>query len=368
MRARRRGFSLLEILVAMTLTLTVFAITLPFVRSQSRALGASAGRLDAEQVARYAQRAIDNELRLAAGVGDQPTLVHLNRLAISFNANLMATDSTDAAALSVDAAAPTTLSDSWRVANAAALPTTARTYPTQDYTDPLGGVSGVETISYFLLPDTVSGRSDIYVLYRRVNARDSVQVVRGIHVPADSAFFTAWRDSAGVAVPIPAASLPLFWDGALAPQVTAVGIRAAGFFRNRQDGTDVIRTVHWRTSLRNGRTAAAGAACDSAPAEPADVDVDVETSGSTYYAEIDWEASSDDATGGDVTHYVVVVRPNGSPVRWQQVAVVPARRAATYRFNQHRPGLLGNVRYGVLAVGCGGVGSGVRQSGGVNLP
>jgi hypothetical protein len=208
----------------------------------------------------------------------------------------------------------------------------------------------------------------VYVLYRRVNARDSVAVVRGIHVPADSAFFTAWRDSSGVVGPVPSASLPIFWDGAVAPQVTAVGVRAAGFFRNRQDGTDVIRTVHWRTSLSNDRALTVAAGCTGGVANPPDVDVDVEDSGSRYYAEVEWDASADDAVDGDVTHYVVLVRRNGGAVNWRRVAVVPARRSPTYRFEHDRPELLGNVRYGVLAVGCGGVGSGIRQSGGVNLP
>jgi Tfp pilus assembly protein PilW len=53
-RARPRGFTVVEIIVAMVLTLAVFAITLPFVRAQTRALGVSAGRLDADQLARYA--------------------------------------------------------------------------------------------------------------------------------------------------------------------------------------------------------------------------------------------------------------------------------------------------------------------------
>ena len=43
-RTRRAGFTILEIIVAMALTLAVFAITLPFVRAQTRALGTSAGR------------------------------------------------------------------------------------------------------------------------------------------------------------------------------------------------------------------------------------------------------------------------------------------------------------------------------------
>ncbi|MDH5233502.1 MAG: prepilin-type N-terminal cleavage/methylation domain-containing protein, partial [Gemmatimonadota bacterium] len=132
-RRARPGFSLVEILVAMALTLAVFAITLPFVRAQTRALGVSAGRLDADQLARYAQRAVDHDLRLASAVPGQPLLVLAGPMAIAFNANLLAVDTSDPGARDINAAAPTTLTDSWRLADAATLPNTARNYPTQDY-------------------------------------------------------------------------------------------------------------------------------------------------------------------------------------------------------------------------------------------
>jgi hypothetical protein len=126
--------------------------------------------------------------------------------------------------------------------------------------------------------------------------------------------------------------------------------------------------VHWRTSLRNGRTLAAAAACGAAPANPSSISVDIETSGSSYYADLRWGASTDDSSTGSVTHYVVLMRPNSNPVVWQQLAIVPARGTSTYRYDHHRPELMGSVRFGVLAVGCGGVGSGVRQTNPQNIP
>ena len=236
MRQRQRsrvrpGFSLVEMLVAMTLTLAIFAITLPFVRAQSRALGSNAGRLDAEQVARYAQRAIDRELRLAVSDAGQPMLVYAGPMGISFNANVLAPDTTDPGALEIETGAASTLTEAWRVSDAATIPLTTRAYPTVDYTDGAGNLSRNETISYFLHPDTVSGRSDIYVLFRRVNARDSVQVVRGIHVPADSAFFSYQRMVSGALAPLTASQLPQFWDSTTIAEIRAVGLRSAGYLR-----------------------------------------------------------------------------------------------------------------------------------------
>ena len=59
LRSVRAGFTIVEMMVAVTLTLLVFAITIPFFRAQTLAVGAGAGRLDALQNARYAQAAID---------------------------------------------------------------------------------------------------------------------------------------------------------------------------------------------------------------------------------------------------------------------------------------------------------------------
>jgi type II secretory pathway pseudopilin PulG len=358
----RSGFSLAELLVAMSLTLAVFAITLPFVRAQSRALGANAGRLDAEQVARYAQRAIDHDLRVASADVGQPLLVHAGPMAVSFNANLLAADSTDPGALDVQTGADSTLTEAWRVAQAGTLPLTARTYPTADYLGVDGGLSRNETISYFLRPDTVSGRSDVYVLYRQVNARDSVQIVRGIHVPTDSAFFSYFRETGGALAQVPTAELPMFWDSTAIAQVRAVGVRSSGFFRNRQENTDVIRTVNWRVRLAN-RGASGGAACVEAPANPSTVQALTPGGPSNpYRVLVRWTASaSDDVATGGVSHYVVRTRP-ASDSLWRPVATVPATGVATYEYEHYMPSLLGSVRYGVQAVGCAMLASGTVVS------
>jgi type II secretory pathway pseudopilin PulG len=364
----RRGFSLVEITVAMALTLAVFAITLPFVRAQTRALGASAGRLDADQLARYAQRTIDRDLRLASAVPGQPLLVLAAPMAISFNANLLAPDTTDPGAVDLDPAAPTTLTDSWRVANAATLPTTARAYPTQDYLDAAGQLSRSETITYFLRADTVSGRSDIYVLYRKVNARDSVEIVRGIQVPADSAFFSYLRPVAGVLTRIAAARLPLYWDSLAIDSVTSVGIRAAGYFRDRFTGAETIRTVQWRTVLPNAR-GRIGITCGAAPGAPGGFAATKVTATPPYRVQLTWNGSADDNGGAqDVVRYVLGTRVSGSGSAWTTLATVPATRAATYAWTHANPRTIGTYEYAVWAVDCGGTASNATVSAAVVLP
>ncbi len=352
----RPGFSIVELLVAVTLTLAVFAITLPFVRVQSRALGANAGRMDAEQVARYAQRTIDRDLSQAAQVGDQPTLVFAGPMGIAFNANLLAADASDPSAEEIESGAASTLTEGWRVANAATIPLTNRTYPTVDYTDPAGGLSRVETISYFLRSDTISGRTDVYVLYRRVNARDSTQVVRGIQVPADSSFFSYFRTVADTLQRI-TSGFPLYWDSTTTRSIRAVGIRSTGFFRNNVERRDVLRTVQWRVNLQPFRSASS--ACTATPAAATGLTATGQFSTTTnsdstnkWSVRLAWSASAGDVASGPVRRYAIDRQFGGV---WRTIAAVAATAGASYRFDAAAPRDNGAMTFRVRAISCGGV-------------
>jgi prepilin-type N-terminal cleavage/methylation domain-containing protein len=366
MRRVRRGFTLIEIIVAMTLTLAVFAITLPFVRAQTNALGKSAGRLDADQVARYAQRAIDNDLRLATADPGQPLLVHAGPMGISFNANLLASDSLDPGAADIEPGAATTLTDAWRLADAAAVPRGGgRSYPTQDYLDASGATSRNETISYFLHPDTVSGRTDIYVLYRRVNARDSVQLVRNLHVPADSAFFAYYRPVAGVLTRIAASRLPLWWDSVAVDSIRSVGLRAAGYYRDRTTGAETIRTVQWTTVMPNAVARGTGG-CGAVPTAPAALTATKTTNSRPFRVRLNWDDSGDDGGGAlDVRQYELEWRLTGGV--WRSLASVPATRASAYEWMHALPIVNGTYEYSVRALDCGGASTRVSATG-VVLP
>lgn len=351
-RRVRRGFTLIEIIVAMTLTLAVFAITLPFVRAQTNALGKSAGRLDADQLARYAQRAIDGDLRLATADPGQPLLVYAGAMGIAFNANLLASDTLDPGAADLEPGAATTLTDSWRLADAAAVPLGGgRSYPAQDHLDAGGAISRNETISYFLHPDTVTGRSDIYVLYRRVNARDSVQVVRNLHVPADSAFFAYYRPVAGALTRIASSRLPLWWDSVAVDSIRSVGLRAAGYYRDRTTGAETIRTVQWATVLPNA-VARGSAGCGAAPGAPAAITATKSTTSHPFRVRLEWDDSGDDGGGAlDVRQYLLEWRIASGT--WRPLASVAATRSGTYRWVHALPLVTGSFEYGVRALDCG---------------
>lgn len=351
----RRGFSLVEMMVAVTLTLAVFAITIPFVRAQSRALGANAGRLEAEQIARFAQRSIDRELRVAAGDSGQPVLVQAAGMSLSFNANVLASDTTDPVALSVEDGADSALVMSWRLANAATLPLSNVTYPTRNFIAADGGPSRIETIHYFLHPDTVSGRSDVYVLYRRVNARDSVPIVRGVYVPTGQTFFSYQRLVNGALATIPAEQLPLRWTDTLSTSIRAVVIRSGGFFRNRQTNVDLVRTASWVSAVPT-RVRQVSTICSGVPGEVSNLTVTKSAATSRpFLVRLTWSPSTDDgALTTNATRYVVERRlsPSGA---WVGVLTITAAQFADYDWTDNMPLVAsGTYEYAVRVMGCGG--------------
>ena len=185
--SRRLGFTLVEMMMAVLLTTIVFAITIPFFRMQTRAVEAGAGRLDAVQNARYAQAIIDREIRMAGGITGQPIIVQAAAFSVAFNVDLVTRLANDPSATYYTPTADSLGTESWEPSRAKVLPTSgSKSYPLQFYTDASGIQSNAETITYFAKVDASSGRSDLYILYRRVNDRDSTAVARSLWIPTDT--------------------------------------------------------------------------------------------------------------------------------------------------------------------------------------
>jgi len=151
----RRGVTLIELMIALVLFILVFGLAVPFFRFQARSVSESSGRQDALQNARYAQSAIDRELRIAgAGVlPEQPLLVEAAAFAVTFNADLVSTDSLDPSAIYYDPAVDPLAASSMRQAAPVTLPLSAVVYPDTDYV--LNGIpSAAETISFWVSVDS----------------------------------------------------------------------------------------------------------------------------------------------------------------------------------------------------------------------
>jgi prepilin-type N-terminal cleavage/methylation domain-containing protein len=371
-QATRPGFTLIELMLSLTLTTLVFAIALPFFRMQSKAVEANVGRGEASQSARFVQNAIDRELRLAGGVTGQPLIVQATPWAVSFNVDLVSRVADDANAVYVNPDADSLEVTSWQLANAAALPTGARTYPSRDYTDALGNLSGAETITYYVAVDVTSGRPDLYNVWRRVNERDSTLVARDIHIPADTGyFFRYWRTTAaGALAPVPNASLPIYWDDTLgrADSLRVVDMRVSALFHDDRDGAEVTRTTYASTRLLNAGLLKQHT-CGTAPLPPRNVvaTMTYDPDGAPVSVVVSWDASLEEASGErDVATYVVQRLIDGEAA-WTTLRNTAANGDASYSFEDFALGG-GDRTYGVFAQDCSPANSAVVSSSLVVIP
>jgi hypothetical protein len=358
-------------MMAILLTMLVFAITVPFFRMQTNALDVGAGRLDAMQNARYAQNAIDRELRLAGGATGQPVVVQAAAYSVTFNVDLVSRVVNDPNATYYVPSADSLSTESWEVSRAKALPTTTKTYPAQAYNDDNGVQSQAETISYFLYLDAASGRNDLYTLFRRVNDRDSTVVTKNIWIPVDTAwFFRYYRtDATGTISLIASGSLPIYWDAAshLADSIRVVEMRVAGLYRDVKKARDVTRTIYHKTRLLNAgmlqqRT------CGSAPLPASTVASTKVLDGSNLInIHITWNASVEETSGEkDVATYLVQRRLSSSS-DWEVLGNMMAAGSASYQWDDFtfKPG---SWIYGVVAQDCSPLNSTVVAASALTIP
>jgi hypothetical protein len=367
-------------MMAVLLTMLVFAITIPFFRNQTRALDGGAGRLDAMQNARYAQSAIDRELRLAGGATGQPIIVQADKFAITFNVDLVTTQSNDPDATYYNPQADSLSVDSWLPSRSKKLPTSNVVYPTVEYYDGNGFQSHAETISYFLYLDASTGRNDLYTLFRRVNDRDSTIVAHNMWIPTDTNYFFQYSrtDSSGNIISIPAASLPIYWNtaGDWADSVRVVQMRIAGLYRDVQKGVDITRTVYHSTRLLNAGMLKQ-LTCGAPPLPPGTVTAtQLDSTGAPWSAgdvsplaqvQVVYTASPEEAGGAkDVASYVIERTIQGTS-NWQVLGNEVAYGQASYTYNDFTF-TSGTWVYGAVAVDCSPAYSTVTQSAAVTNP
>ncbi len=371
-RARRRrargGFTIIEMMMAVLLTVMVFAITVPFFRNQTRAVDKGAGRLDALQNARYAQATIDRELRIAGGITGQPIIVQAAPYAVTFNVNLVTRNTYDPDATYYDPTFDSLGTESWEPSRAKKLPTSTVVYPTQFYNDASGNQSPAETISYFLYADASAGRSDLFILYRRVNDRDSTIVARNIWIPTDTAYFFKYQrtDASGNISAIPQASLPLYWNSANDPtdSIRVVHMRVASLYRDVRRASDVTRTINHDTKLLNAGMLRQQT-CGSPPLAPPTVTAtqvwDVTHTNVTSVT-VAWTASLEETSGEQDVAVYTIERLKSGNVDWEVLGNVVAQQLSSYTFIDYHPVGATTWTYAVIAWDCTPASSPVTQA------
>jgi type II secretory pathway pseudopilin PulG len=379
---RRSGFTLAELMIAATLMLLVFAMVVPLLRMQTQSLGGGAGRLDALQTARFAQNAIDRDLRIAGDgvLSQRPMVVQAGPMAVTFNVNLTTRDSTDENAVYYDPHVDTMTSQALPMARAITLPLSANVYPAMDYVTDSGVIGPAETISYWLSLDSTSAQPNIYILWRRANDAAPKVVSRGISVSPGTAFFQYYKknQSTGTLDSIPNASLPLFHSvpqhgsvadtgiAALIDSVRMVRMSVTGLYVDPQAGP-VYRSVTTSTKLLNAGLLS-HVSCGDAPLPVPSAPV------ATVYGSVDsltltWTASPDQDGGmRSVEQYLVYRRPVGAPTWGDPATSFPAGQPS-YDWNDPAwASMHGLWEYAVIAQDCTPTNSSLISSNQVTLP
>lgn len=357
----RQGLTLIEMMIAMIIFVSVFGLAVPFFRMQLRSVSGSAGRADALQNARFGQDAIDRELRIAGAgvVPEQPLIVQADPFAITFNVDLVSNDSLDMNAIYYDPSADAASTVGMALSDARALPLSTKLYPEADYLDQ-GAPSSAETVSFWVEPDSASGRAGQYVLYRSVNAGPGTVVSTGLLVEDDQPVFSYERlDGDGKLTTIPTADLPLYHSApthgsaadtgtyASVDSIRVVNVRLTGQFVER-DGRVITRTVSGATRLLNAGMIR-NSVCGETPLAPGSAAASYEADSGMVW--VSWNASADqDAAEKDVARYVIYKREASAGSWGVPIGSIPAA-SASYVFpdSNLQPG---DWVYGIVAQDC----------------
>ncbi len=377
----RTGFTLIEIMVSMTLLLFVLGVATNSFRKQSALIAAQSGRLEAQQTAQFTLSELDRELRLAGvGVADmQPVVVQADSMAITFNADLVSTVSGDPAGVYIDTLANPDATSVWRSLDKRTLPRSGFYYPDSTHMRSVGAPSGAETISYWLSKDSTSSATNEYVLYRRVNQNAARLVAKGIiRNPTDTVFQYFKGDSLGNLYAIPPASLPIYHNAsthgvtadsgkfAWVDSIRTVRVRITVVYRDRTG--PVYRRLDHTIRLMNAGLVRR-ATCGEAPLGPTPTASAALDTAGIPYAVVTFPKSGDEGAGEkDVERYALYRRLNGeSTVGAEPFASIPGGNA-TYSFTDTDVASGQQWVYGVAAQDCTPAISGVTYAASVTIP
>jgi prepilin-type N-terminal cleavage/methylation domain-containing protein len=320
---RTRGFTLIEILVAMTVMITLLSVAVPFFRVQVRSVGANAGRMDAHLNAQFAVNSIDRDLRVAgAGIVDaQPLVVYAATNAITFNVDLVSTNAGDPGAVYIDPDAADGLTTSLPKERPITLPLSVFSYPDSTYWLAAGLPSRAETVSYWIDADPYGGSGD-YAMFRRVNDGEPVVVARSLRPPIVPVFRYFKVDSAGRQVEISPALLPLMHTApihgsardtgrsALTDSIRGVRVALDGIYHDPDKGT-VTKRISTGVRLMNAGLVKQSS-CGEQPI-PAMGLIAGLSSADPPEITISWGQSPDEKTGeADVQRYALFRREAAS--------------------------------------------------------
>jgi len=367
---RRSGFTMVELLIGMTMGVAVMGAAFTLFRSQARVFGTNQQRYDMMQNSRGALEEAQRVIRtMGAGAPNgQPVLVYGDANVLSFNTDFIEQDTVDtrwAAYFNAEATPSETIS--WNTSAAATIPGTSYTYPTSNFLLGSGDPSPAETYTFFFQADASTARSDDYVLYQQVNNGTPQIVARNILAhPSGRPFFQyLQRQSTSTGDTLilePNGNLPL-----KRTVVTASTTDTAAATR-----PDSIRAIRMNLRFTNGQTGAAEhfrdlqttiqvpnngvplpTVCGRNPLAPGSLTV-VDTAFGSGKLWLTWTKSTDqDAGEQDVLQYILYRKLQGATT-WADPLLIVRRVANQASYTQmiagNTPGA--DYTFGISAQDC----------------
>lgn len=379
----RRGWTLVELIIAITIFGVVVTAAVGFAAKQNTVFQAALLRLNGLRNLRYAITSLDQDLQtLGTNVpAAQPTLVYGGANVVTFSADYASNVANDAFAVYQDPDAP-----AGQVSAPAApfvIPTTGVTAADTTYEVRPGVPSPAEMITFFMLPDTSTARTDDYILYRQVNGGTPESLARNLIHMGTRPFFSYLRetqDSTGqtVITAVPDSLVPLHHSAAIHLSSADTGRSAL---------TDSIRAIRVALGATNGLTgdqerqveltrliplpnAGFGvmSTCGSAPVLGVALSASLISVSGAPAVRLAWSPATDE-TGGelDVVRYVIWRREAGATGWGDPFRAIPAGLTAyTYQDATVEPGK--TYQYALAAQDCTPTLSPLAQSGLVSIP
>jgi prepilin-type N-terminal cleavage/methylation domain-containing protein len=376
-RGARAGFSLIELVISLTVFGLLIGAALGFMSAENRAFQGGLDRMTGLQTARFALQVLEEDIATAGTnvPSGQPSLVLAGTDVIGFTADYVTRVANDPFAAYYDPDAPAgTVSVP---ASATVLPNSSFQFPDTAYLSG-GALSPAELIVFYFTPDTATARSDDYALFRKVNAAAPELVAANLLAPASAPFFRYFRGTATSVDSVSPAALPLAHSvkihlsagdtGAVARvdsiRAVRVTVRAtngeAGEHEQIEELTRILRMPNLGLGMLQ--------ACGSPPilGQPLSAVVTATPTGEPA-VRLDWNRATDESSGeGDVMRYVIWRRDPGAGFADPYLSIPAGQPTYTYLDTSIEAGA--SYVYGLAAQDCTPSLSPITSSAQVTIP
>lgn len=368
---QRKGFSLIELIIAIVVMAVVLAGTMNFFMGQSRTFRKATTDMVLLQNARFATDMLNEHFRSVGAnltVG-QPAVIYADQNTFAFNADYATNIAGDIDAIYYEPKAPTNETQALLKAQAFTIPQSspALSYPGGDWITGAGVPSPAEAITFWFAPDTETTRSDDYVLLRQVNSSAPEVVVRNVLPDSTFPFFRYMYlkiDNVGAQTvdTIAGTDLPMnYGKDTVVSKDRFRGVLISFIVTNGlADTAERTRPVSVIASLPN----IGMRQLQTCGAKPLPTSAPVVANVTPGSLRITWTASPDESGGErDVMRYQVTRMADFAPGVWQNVASVPA--GGVYDITDTGLNTMVKYSYAIAAQDCTPAFSASVASGGV---